>query len=255
MCSNGPQLKLEGGADSPYRFTVASVPSITTSSPIPPGVAGQPYSVSLQFSLSSSPWGETIEADPLTWSVASGTLPNGLSLNPSTGVISGTPTTATTSTFTVQVQDAVGQTGSKVLTLYVFSPLTITTTSLPEAVNGSAYSPTIQVTSGTAPFTWSITSGALPADLLLDPTSGTISGIPTTNGTSNFVIKVVDTNGASATQSLSITVVAKALAITTATTLPGGKVAVAYSKTLAGTGGLTPYGWSLVAAHFLMDCP
>jgi hypothetical protein len=80
----------------------------------------------------------------------------------------------------------------------------ITTTSLPNGAKGRNYSQTISVSGGLAPYTWSI-SGA-PSWLSLNVSTGVISGKPTTSGTYSFTVKVTDSLGNTATQSLSIKV-------------------------------------------------
>ena len=99
-----------------------------------------------------------------TWSLASGSLPAGLSLS-AAGVISGTPSGAG-STFTVQVADGV-QTAQKSLTITINGALTITTVSLPDGVQGIPYSQTLTATGGTGSNTWSLASGSFPAGLSL----------------------------------------------------------------------------------------
>jgi serine protease len=84
--------------------------------------------------------------------------------------------------------------------------LTITTATLSGGTVGTTYSQTVQASGGTTPYTWSIDSGILPAGLSLGSGTGTISGIPTTAGTSSFTIKVTDGSSSTATKSLSITV-------------------------------------------------
>lgn len=79
-------------------------------------------------------------------------------------------------------------------------------TSLPSGTVGAAYSGTIAVTGGTAPYTFTFDSGGLPQNLSLDTSTGTISGTPSTGGTSNFAISVSDAAGASQQQSFKITV-------------------------------------------------
>jgi hypothetical protein len=84
---------------------------------------------------------------------------------------------------------------------------------------GSAFSKTVSVT-GTGPFAFSITGGSLPAGLVLDPTSGTITGVPSTKGVSSFTITVVGPGGTIA-QADTITVGAvKTLATTGIDPLP-----------------------------------
>jgi len=85
-------------------------------------------------------------------------------------------------------------------------PLEITTTSLPDAVLGEPYSATLEATGGTPPYTWSIIDGSLPGGLSLDPLTGVISGTPSSTGTWDFMVQVMDDLGDTATQPLSITV-------------------------------------------------
>jgi hypothetical protein len=123
--------------------------------------------------------------------------------------------------------------------------LAITTTSLPTASLNSAYSVPVNA-NGTSPFTWSISSGTLPAGLSLGSSttnSVTIAGTPTAQGSSAFTIKVSDSTGAAATQSLTITVTN--LAITTGSPLPSGTTGTAYSQQFAATGGTPPYQWAV----------
>ena len=74
----------------------------------------------------------------------------------------------------------------------VTDPLTIPTSSLPSAVVGVAYSARLEASGGTTPYSWSITSGSLPGGLKLDATTGVISGIASSPGTSDFTITVTD---------------------------------------------------------------
>lgn len=91
---------------------------------------------------------------------------------------------------------AFGATTSKQLTLKVNpAPLTITTTSLPDAQVGVAYSATITATGGVAPYT--CTATGLPAGLTLNTTTCTISGTPTAYGSFNLTITVTDAQGTS----------------------------------------------------------
>ena len=121
-------------------------------------------------------------------------------------------------------------------------PPYITTSSLPADTVGIAYNQTLSATGGTGALSWSLNSGTLPSGLSLS-SGGAITGTPSAAGTSNFTAKAADTLGASGTKALSI-VVNAAPSITTAS-LPAGQIGVAYSQTLAATGGTAPLAWSI----------
>ncbi|HYM75013.1 MAG TPA: FG-GAP-like repeat-containing protein [Candidatus Dormibacteraeota bacterium] len=208
---------------------------VVTTTSLPGGTVGVAYSQALAATGGTTPY---------TWSVSSGSLPAGLSLT-AAGVISGTPTTAGTANFTVKVTDSKGLTATKPLSIVIVNQLAITTTSLPGGTVGVAYSQTLTATGGTTPYTWSTSSGSLPAGLSLTA-AGVISGTPTTAGTSNFTAKVTDANGLTATKPFSIVIVAP-LVVTTAN-LPGGTIGTAYGlTTLQASGGTGPYTWSVAS--------
>jgi|GEM_PF-1205303 len=326
-------LRGSSGSDCGWvdQLTLPLPPTITSPSPLPSATVGMLYNQTLSASGGFTPY---------TWSLASGTLPAGLSLS-TTGVISGLPTTAATSSFTVKVQGSDGPSSTKAFTLsttadsgvlanalnqpgltfansgnlrwfsqatfthdgvsaaqsgaitdsqtsvmqttvtgpgagsfwwkvsselncdkltfyidnvvqgtaisgavdwqqknytlaagthtlkWVYSkdsngaqgsdcgwvdqlvipvPPTITTTSpLPSGTIGTAYSQTLAASGGTAPYTWSVSSGSLPAGLSLS-SAGVISGTPTAATTSSFTVKVTGNDTQSSTQTFSLTI-------------------------------------------------
>src|SRR6185295_15646971 len=184
--------------DLSVRVTPTSPPQITTTS-LPEGRTGQPYSARVQA---------TGGIGALAWAVSAGTLPSGLALNQSTGVISGTPMLPVgTSSFTVRIQDAAGQSATKALSITInpFNVPNITTTTLKGGTVGQGYNQTLHATGGLGALTWSVTGGSLPAGLTLT-SAGTISGTPAAAETSNFTVTATDTFGQSDTQDLSIAV-------------------------------------------------
>ncbi len=125
------------------------------------------------------------------------------------------------------------------------SLLTIATTSLPGGMQNSTYSTTLQATGGQTPYSWSLSSGSLPAGVALGA-NGTISGTPATAGQSSFTVLVTDAAHAQDAAALSIAVNSAQLTITTGS-LPNGALNAAYSTALVASGGTTPYTWSISA--------
>jgi uncharacterized protein (TIGR03437 family) len=131
------------------------------------------------------------------WSVLAGSsLPPGLSLNSSSGLLSGTPTVLGTYNFLVMVADATNAANFAIrnITLTVTN-VTVTTNTLPYGNVGTAYSQTLAATGGTGIYTWSLVSGLfLPPGLSLNPNTGVISGTP--GGGGFFEVEVVATDSA-----------------------------------------------------------
>ncbi|MFG2048889.1 fibronectin type III domain-containing protein [Micromonospora sp. NPDC048935] len=155
---------------------------------------------------------------PYTWSVDSGTLPPGLTLNPVTNGISGVPTTAGTYPVVVRVNDSNGQTGTRLINLVVNKAPVLSFPPPPLGEVNAPYAEQLNVIGGTAPFTWSLANGSLPPGLALDPVSGLLSGRPTQAGAYPATVRVADANGQSATRAVRILIQAASVATLTAST-------------------------------------
>ncbi len=150
---------------------------------------------------------------PYTWTLASGTLPSGISLA-TNGTISGTPKQAGTYNFTAKISDysSPSQTAQIALTMKVSGTSTsqtgpsITKSLLSQATVNTAYTGTFSASGGTTPYLWSVISGQLPAGLSLDSVSGIVSGTPTVAGSSAFTVSVRDAGGMTASAATSLTV-------------------------------------------------
>ena len=113
-----------------------------------------------------------------------------------------------------------------------------------------AYSQTLAATGGTGAYTWQLTSGTLPAGLGLNAASGLISGTPSTQVVATpLTFKVTDSGSPaqSASANLTLTIAPATLVITTTSPACRARSNVAYSLTLAATGGTGAYMWQLTA--------
>jgi hypothetical protein len=213
-------------------FTITVYPALVISTAtLPNGSVGTAYSSTVATAGGSG---------SLAFSVGSGALPNGLSLNASTGAITGTPTAFGTFTFTVSVLDAsaakVPTTQSYTVAIAPQQPV-ITTSTLPNGLAGTAYSQQLSYTGGNGTTPSFTATGALPAGLTLS-SSGLIAGTPTvaSSGTTyNFSVTVAIGTQTSAPKQLSITI--PAYPTVTTTSLPNGNIGIAYSKQLNYNGG------------------
>ncbi len=223
--------------------STSSTLAVTTAN-LPQGTVGTSYSQQLAATGGTTPY---------TWSVPTGTLPDGLLLSTS-GLLSGTPTTAGSFTFTVQVEDASATPGLAQATFSVtINPnpaqaVAITTGALPTGTVGHAYLAQLQAAGGTAPYAWAVVAGALPGGLALSPT-GSISGTPGAEGSFAFTVEVADASATphTATKQFTISVApapGQSLSIATAT-LPHGTTGTAYAATITASGGTAPYSFSL----------
>lgn len=229
------QVADAGGASitAVLSIVIAPAPLAITTTSLPNGAVNETYNATLASSGGTP---------PVTWAVTLGTLPAGLALNASTGAITGTPTTPASSTFTITATDSTtptAMTASKQFTVVINAALAITTSSLANGTVGTSYSTTVVATGGTTPYSWSISSGALPGGLSLNSSTGTISGTPTTSGSFTFTVDVTDAGSVTVGASLGITVNVVPLVITSST-LPSGVQGSSYSATISTSGGTPP---------------
>jgi putative Ig domain-containing protein len=224
-------------------LTVIAAPTITPAA-LPNGEATAPYPQNAQTTLAATGGA----GPPYTWAVTAGSLPAGLSLNPTTGAITGTPTTAgpfpAVANFTVTVTDSGGGTASLAFTITVTAGPSINPTALPQGEVTSPYSQTLSASGGAGPpYTWAVKSGSLSGLTL--SAGGVLSGTPTSTGTLNFMVQVTDSAGGKGTLAFTLTIIA-APTITSPAALPQGTLGQTYpSLALAAIGGSQPYTWSV----------
>ena len=196
-----------------YGITCGGVESATTTVAVGGAATLTIVTQSLPTAYTNTAYSTTIAVSggvsPYTFSITAGTLPAGLTLNTSTGVISGTPTTPGASNITVQVTDSNASGAATVstnLALDVVQKLVLASQTLPDARIGTAYSEQLDASGGTAPYSFVVSAGStLPAGLSLS-TSGVLSGTPTVAGPNTFNVRVTDASNQSSTATLSLTV-------------------------------------------------
>jgi uncharacterized protein (TIGR03437 family) len=186
-------------APQSFSIVVSSALIISTTS-LPSGAVSAPYAAQLNATGGAQPYGN--------WLVISGTLPGGLTLSPSSGAILGIPLTTGNFTFGVTVKDSAGAVSpAQSFAILIVPRVHITTTSLPGATVGTAYSAQLAAADGVPPYSaWTISAGTLPAGLTLNANTGVIGGTPTSgSGVVSFSVTVKDSaGGIAAAQSLSI---------------------------------------------------
>ena len=172
---------------APYYFTrFAVLGTLSASCNTPPsGVVGGPYA----HTFTSS--GGVL---PVSWSVSSGSLPTGLTLNPASGILSGIPTAAATYSFSLLVTDSDGNTVTISCSIKISASFTAACNATNSTV-GSSYTQTLTVVGGTSPYTWALVMGALPAGTTLNSSTGVISGTLTTPGRYYYTVEVTDATG------------------------------------------------------------
>lgn len=184
------------GAASVTVFPAVSVATIG----LPGAVAGAAFSAGLTASGGLAPY---------TWRLSAGSTPSGIALS-NAGVLTGLPSQTGTFSFTVAVSDANGGAASKPFSLTV-SPATtgtlgVLTNSLAMGNIGQTYAGTLAASGGSAPYTWSVSGGALPAGVSLNPSTGVLSGTPTNSGQFPVTFRVQDANNASGNKTFNLSV-------------------------------------------------
>jgi hypothetical protein len=228
---------------SQKEFQIAIVPglaplSLDTTSVLP-ATLNVPYSAQ----LSATP------TETQTWTVDTGVLPPGLSLDPRSGRIAGTPTTEGSYHFAVTVSDSLGRSARREYTIDVAAAVTISTPQLTRSEVSVPFDAALTAAGGTGAgtYAWTVSAGTIPPGLVLGA-QGAITGTPTTAGGYGFTATATDQAGRTANDVVTITVAAK-FALSTLAIWPG-KVGKPYLVKLTTTGGVLPNRWKVTNGRF-----
>lgn len=193
------RVSLNGQHSKPQTLSLQARPMEVATAALPNAPIGASYSQKLTANGGKG---------TLTWSLANGSLPPGLTLS-SSGTLSGRPTTVGTYTVVVHVGDSSTpkQSATRTFTIVV-TPMAVATTSLANAKKGQYYSAQLLASGGRPTLAWSVAGGSLPTGLTLS-SGGKITGYPKAIGTWTFTVRVLDASSPKneATATLTLTIV------------------------------------------------
>ena len=167
-----------------FRLAVTTLLEILTAYDLPEAVGSGVYTQALQAGGGRPPY---------LWKVVEGTLPKDFTLDSTSGVLSGVPTTRGDHRFTVEVSDGLGTKANRLFRLSVIPALRFNDRgALPHAIAGERYTQALEVSGGQPPHSWTVEEGALPAGVTLEQTTGVVEGTPQTPGKYRFAVQVAD---------------------------------------------------------------
>ena len=255
LASFGLKVTDTGGLMATTNVNVTNGSGLITVSPasLPNGLTGAAY----QQSIAALP------IDAYGYAVTGNGLPPGLTLNPTSGVLSGMPVAPGNYTFVIRATSPGGCSGSQAYNLLITGTCTtvaVNPATLPAGMLGTVYNQTLTATGGTAPYSFSVASGALPSGLTLNAATGVLSGTPLATGTFIFTLRATSQGGCAGQRQYVLTVNCGAITLSPQA-LPTGVKGAPYTQTLtaspAGTYtfnlllGSLPPGFTLSSAGVL----
>ncbi len=223
---------------SAERVIVSSADVAIITDALPPATLGQGYSARVRAAGGTGVF---------TYSLASGSLPSGMTFSPSTGELAGVPLTV--GSFELQIRATSGNvTGMKTLDLEVLDPsypLTIATHMLPDGTLGGDYAVSLVAVGGARPYSWRLREGSLPRGVLLAP-DGTLFGSPDQAGFAAFSVEVRDNMSATASVALNLDIRSPGNLTIVSSDLIDGQIEEPYSQQLIAVGGVGALAWRAV---------
>ncbi len=233
--------------------------SITVQAYTPPSLSGTLPQFSTRGTAYSGSFAVANGTPPFVWSISSGTLPTGITINSSTGAISGTPTdtTYTDRAITVRAVDAIGSAAQRTATIRYADTFALSG-SLPAGVQGTPYSAGFTRSGGHTPITFSLQAGTLPSGLSLSSTTGVISGTPAAVTSAAITVRATDASGATVDRSQTLTINSSYVPLSFSGAIANGSQNVltrsAFSitpdysgVTLSGGSGGVTYSWARIS--------
>jgi large repetitive protein len=234
--SDLPQSWCTDDKKSQWQFQITVLQGlqiVQRQSTLTPGQVGQAYN--MQF---------TATGGATSWSVSSGSLPAGINLNSSTGLLSGNPTTTGDYNFKISATDGT-RTDSQTYAMTVVQPLAVTPPAATPAEVNRPFNLTLAATGGKQAYAWSVATDApLPAGLALDTATGAITGTPTAAGATTSKVTVTDALGLTSTVNLDLAVAQQVTIVKQP--LRTAKVGRKYRARLLAQGGVAPKLWRVL---------
>jgi hypothetical protein len=224
-----------------YSLTVTR-PTITIApSTLSNATTGSSYSANITAAGGTAPY---------SYAVTGNTLPNNLSLNANTGVLSGVVIADGIGNFSITATDFYSTTATNNYSLTTVDPtILISPSTISNGVVGTAYTQIFTSSGGTGPYTYSVTGGTLPANLVL-ATTGNLSGTPNTAATSNFTITSTDTFSTTGSFTYSNVVMTSPTISLSPTTFANATADSPYSANVFAFGGIAPYTFAVTSGTF-----
>lgn len=237
-----------GGSSSSTNPPPSTQPlTITTASILPATLQGHAYTTALQATGGSG---------ALHWSIApistTAMFVDGLTIDPASGVISGTANFAGTGSFTATVADSASHSTFKSFTITAYQPLQAGVSPAVNAMQYNSVSTFVgNISGGVPPLTYSVTGGALPTGTRLNSSTGNLEGTALEIGTYQIMMTVSDSFSPPETvsQPVNITVAAPPFSLATGSFPTKLLLNRPYSGGIVVTGGVPPYQFSLASGQ------
>ncbi|MBI3421630.1 MAG: putative Ig domain-containing protein [Acidobacteria bacterium] len=210
-----------------YTVIIACANVTITTTTLPASTVGNAYSQIIGVNPAAP-------AGSYTFALLMDNLPSGLTLNATTGLLSGLPSVTGSYNFTIKATAANGCTATQSYTLQLNCP-SVTLSALSTPVLNSTYNQSVRASPAGGNYSFAVTAGALPAGLSLNAARGVVSGTPTSAGAYNFTITATGFGACTGSRAYTGTIAGSTCPTITTPGLPGGQPGQLYSNSVAAT--------------------